>query len=63
MNRLRTLVRAAAVAAAVVMLAAPVAATTMIRAGLDDLVAGNETIVVGQVVGCVATGTRITRSS
>lgn len=51
MNRLRTLVRAAAVAAAVVMLAAPVAATTMIRAGLDDLVAGNETIVVGQVVG------------
>jgi len=43
----RRCVAAALVAAAV---AAPAGAATMLRAGLDELVAGNRTVVVGEVI-------------
>ena len=36
--------------AAAALLAAPAGATTLMRAGLDELVRGNETIVQGKVV-------------
>ena len=38
-------------------------ATTLMRAGLEDLVAQNHTIVVGEVETCVPIGTRTGRSS
>lgn len=43
--------RYAAVLAVFVLMAAPAAATTLIRMGLDELVASNQTIVLGKVVG------------
>ena len=38
-------------AAIAVSVAAPASATTLVRAGIDDLVAGNETIILGEVLG------------
>lgn len=51
MMGMQTLIRGSAILAVVVALAAPAGATTLMRTGLDDLVAGNETIVIGQVTG------------
>jgi len=48
---LRNPALAAAVITAAATLAAPARATTLIRAGIDDLVASNETVVVAEVVG------------
>lgn len=50
MSGFRWFVRGAALAACVFGAVAPVGATTLIRAGLDELVAGNGTIVVGEVL-------------
>lgn len=46
----RNLVALAAVAIAAAMLAAPASATTLVRQGLDELVANNSTVVVGEVL-------------
>ena len=35
-------------------IAAPLAATTLVRTGLDELVAGNERVIVGQVIDAVS---------
>ena len=50
MDRMRSLAVAGAVVVLAGVLASPAQATSMIRGGLDELVAGNETIVVAQVV-------------
>lgn len=50
MSGIRWFVRGAAVLAVVVSAVVPVGATTLVRAGLDELVAGNGTIVVGEVL-------------
>ncbi len=39
---------------AVLVTAAPMGATTLIRAGLDELVAGNERVVLGEVVDAIS---------
>ncbi len=49
MQLLRSGSRSLALAILVTVLASGVQATTLIRAGLEDLVAGNETIVIGEV--------------
>ena len=50
MSGIRWFVRGAAVLAVVVSAVVPAGATTLVRAGLDELVAGNGTIVVGEVL-------------
>lgn len=50
MSSLRWLVRGAALMACVAGAVVPASATTLIRSGLDDLVAANGTIVVGEIV-------------
>ncbi len=54
MERLRRLLYLASIAVVAGGLAAPAAATTLQRAGLDNLVAGNRTIVLGEVVDTVS---------
>lgn len=49
MSGFRWFVRSAAVAVVIASTVVPAGATTLVRAGLDELVAGNGTIVVGQV--------------
>lgn len=50
MSGIRWFVRGAAVLAVVAGAVVPAGATTLVRAGLDELVAGNGTIVVGEVL-------------
>lgn len=50
MSGFRWFVRGAALAVVTASMVVPAGATTLVRAGLDDLVAGNGTIVVGQVL-------------
>lgn len=50
MRFLNTGMRSVALLAMATVLASSVGATTLIREGLDDLVAGNETIVAGEVL-------------
>ena len=50
MNAVKELVRGAMVLALAAGAVAPAGATTLIRQGLDELVAGNRAIVVGEVV-------------
>lgn len=54
MSVVGTAFRALACAALVALVAIPASATTLIRAGLDDLVASHETIVVGEVLDAVS---------
>ncbi|HSK75240.1 MAG TPA: hypothetical protein VLQ45_02185 [Thermoanaerobaculia bacterium] len=50
MNVVKGLMRGAMALAIAASVAAPASATTLVRASLDELVAGNEAVVVGEVV-------------
>jgi hypothetical protein len=50
MNVVKGLMRGAVALAIAASVAAPASATTLVRASLDELVAGNEAVVVGEVM-------------